>query len=118
MCTIIFAAKSFQEEWKMGFDPFTEWVGGEDDIRLNCGDGKQYPYGPTCSFKGKEVPCYCCCSESGSINRKILTDMLCYLDSLEIFDRSTGLSPFLILDGHGSRFEFEFLEYINSYESK
>jgi hypothetical protein len=50
--------------------------------------------------------------------RKMLTDMLCYLDSLEIFDQSTGLSPFLILDGHGSRFEFEFLEYINSYESK
>jgi hypothetical protein len=70
MCANIFAAKSFQEEWKMGFDPFTEWVGGEDDIRLNCGDGKQYPYGPTCSFKGKEVPCYCCCSESGSINGK------------------------------------------------
>jgi hypothetical protein len=102
----------------MGFDPFTKWVGEEDDIWLNCDDGKQYPYGATCSSKGKEVPCYCCCSESGSINGKRLTDMLRYLDSLEIFDRSTGLSPFLILDGHRSHFKFKFLEYINSYESK
>jgi hypothetical protein len=43
---------------------------------------------------------------------------LAYLDSLHIFDRSTGLSPFLILDGHGSCFEFEFLEYINKAEHK
>jgi len=118
MCGIIFAAKSMREEWKMGHDPFAEWVGDEDDIRLNCGDGRQYPYGPTCVFKGKEVPCYCTCSESGSINGKILTDMLRYLDNLKIFDRSTGLNPFLLLDGHGSRFELEFLEYINNGETK
>jgi hypothetical protein len=43
---------------------------------------------------------------------------LAYLDSLDIFDRSTGLNPFLILNGHGSRFEFEFLEYINKAEHK
>jgi len=41
--------------------------------------------------------------------------MLTYLD---VFDRSTGLNPFLILDGHGSRFELEFLEYINKVEHK
>ena len=44
--------------------------------------------------------------------------MLKYLDELEVFDQSTGLSPFLILDGHGSRFELEFLEYINTCETK
>ncbi len=43
---------------------------------------------------------------------------MAYLDSLDIFDRSTWLNPFLILDGHGSRFEFEFLEYINKAEHK
>ena len=118
MCAVIFAAKSFRHEWRTGFDPFAEWVGEEEDIALNCGDDKPYPFGPSCLFKGKKVPCYCCCSESGSINGTILKDMLAYLDSLDIFDRSTGLNPFLILDGHGSRFEFDFLEYINKAEHK
>ncbi len=118
MCAVIFAAKTFRDEWRTGFDPFAEWVGEENDIEANGGDGKQYPFGPTCTFKGKQVPCYCCCSESRSINGKLLTDMLRYLDSHNLFDRSTGLNPFLILDGHGSRFKLEFLEYINSSETK
>ncbi len=44
--------------------------------------------------------------------------MLTYLDSLDLFDRSTGLKPFLILDGHESWFELEFLECINKEEHK
>jgi hypothetical protein len=118
MCSIIFAAKTFRDEWRTGFDPFANWVGEPDDIAANCGDGKQYPFGPVCLFKGKTIPCFCCCSESGSITTELLTRMLKKLDELEVFDRSTGLNPFLILDGHGSRFELEFLEYINTCETK
>jgi hypothetical protein len=33
-----------------------------------------------------------------------------------VFDRSKGIPPFLLLDGHGSRFELKFLQYINSEE--
>jgi hypothetical protein len=44
--------------------------------------------------------------------------MLRYIDEKEVFDRTTGLAPFLLLDGHGSRFELEFLEYINCAETK
>jgi hypothetical protein len=44
--------------------------------------------------------------------------MLKQLDELEVFDRSTGLNSFLILDGHGSRFELEFLEYVITCETK
>jgi hypothetical protein len=44
--------------------------------------------------------------------------MLKYIDDLEVFDRSDGVNPFLLLDGHGSRFEIDFLEYINSPEHK
>ena len=45
--------------------------------------------------------------------------MLRFIDAHEVFDRpATGLNPFLILDGHGSRFELEFLEYINSPATK
>jgi len=53
-----------------------------------------------------------------SINGKLLTKISTYLGSLDLFDRSTGLKPFLILDGHGSWFELEFLEYINKEEHK
>ena len=45
--------------------------------------------------------------------------MLKYIDDLQVFDRTTtGLNPFLLLDGHGSRFELDFLEYINREETK
>jgi hypothetical protein len=75
MCALIFAAKIFKDEWQTEFNPFAKWVGEENDMEANCGDGKQYPFGSTCTFKGKQVPCYCC-SESRSINGKHLTDML------------------------------------------
>jgi len=93
-------------------------IGSEDNIEENCGDNKPYPFGPTCTFNGKEIPCFCCNSESGSITGPLLTSMLSYIDTKEVFDRSTGLSPFLLLDGHGSRCDLEFLEYINSEETK
>jgi hypothetical protein len=70
-------------------------------------------------FWGKCVPCFCCSSENGSITGHLLKEMLAAIDRLNVFDRSnTGLNPFLLLDGHGSRFELEFLQYINSAETK
>ena len=36
----------------------------------------------------------------------------------DMFDQSTGLRPFLLLGGHGSRLELEFPEYISTEESK
>jgi hypothetical protein len=110
MCVIIFAAKSLRDEWRTGFDPLAKWIGDPEDIEANIGDGKQYPMGPTCVFKGKEIPCFCCCSESGTIMGHLLTEMLQCIDNHKVYDRSTGLDPFLILDGHGSRFELDFLE--------
>jgi hypothetical protein len=41
-----------------------------------------------------------------------------YLDSLEIYDHSIGLSPFLLLDEYGSHLELKFLEYMNNCETK
>ena len=35
-----------------------------------------------------------------------------------MFDRSDGVSPFLLLDGHGSSFDLTFLEYINDPTTK
>jgi hypothetical protein len=37
--------------------------------------------------------------------------MLSKMDDLEIFDRSNGVTPFLLYNGHGSRFEEPLLKY-------
>jgi hypothetical protein len=39
--------------------------------------------------------------------------MLCAIDTIGVFNRSDGIHPFLLLDGHGSRFELPFLRYVN-----
>ena len=44
----------------------------------------------------------------------ILTTIVKTLDELDIFDRSTGKNPFMLLDGHGSRLGLPFLSYINN----
>jgi len=36
--------------------------------------------------------------------------MLAAIDKLGVFDRSDGVPPFLLLDGHGSRFNLKFLQ--------
>ena len=82
----------------------------------NCGDGKIFPGIPSCTYKGKEVPGYVAFSESGGITPTILTNIFRKLDHLQLFDedRQKGFVPFVLLDGHGSRFGLEFLEYINN----
>jgi hypothetical protein len=96
LCAIIFAAKELKNEWVLGFDPFAAWIGEENEIEQNIGEGKSFPMGPVCNFNGKTSPCCCCCSESGSITGKLLTEMLAAIDKLEVFDGSTGLNPFLL----------------------
>jgi hypothetical protein len=44
--------------------------------------------------------------------------MLRVIDGFNVFDRSDGIAPFLLLDGHSSRFELPFLKYINSPQTK
>ena len=65
-------------------------------------------------LKGKNVPCLITNSEKGSITGKILRDMLATLDTLKVFPRDNNITPFLLLDGHQSRFDLSFLEYINA----
>jgi hypothetical protein len=40
------------------------------------------------------------------------------MDVSECFDRLDGIDPFLLLDGHGSRFELPFVEYIHGDYSR
>jgi hypothetical protein len=118
MCAIIFAAKELEESWILGFDATVEWEGAEDNIQGNTGRNKRYPMGPTCVFNGITVPTFCCCSENGSITAELLVEMLKVMDRLNVFDRADNVPPFLILDGHGSRFDLLFLQYVNAPETK
>ena len=119
MCAIIFAAKEICESWVLGFNGAAPWVGEEEDMRSNTGGlDKRYPQGPTCFFNGKTVPTLCCCSENGSITADLLVGMLSTMDKLNLFDRSDGIPPFLLLDGHGSRFDIKFVRYVNTEHTR
>lgn len=78
---------------------------------------KYYPNGPACHANGKVGELLVTCSESGSITRKILTQVLKHLDTHLCWD-GTDSTPFPLLDGLGSRFELPFLDYIRIEETK
>ncbi len=103
-CVPFFAAKELDPLWVQGLDPFADWEGGEFEIERNTGKGKRHPQGPVCTFNGASVPCFCGIS--------LLATMLKFMDGLNLFDRSNGVPPFLLLNGHGSRFGLSFLQYI------
>jgi hypothetical protein len=86
---------------------------GNDDHEDNTGPGKLFPGGPTCSLNGVEVPAFVTNSESGGMTSEILAACLKTMDDANVFPRSDGIpKPFVLLDGHGSRFEPLFLDYI------
>jgi hypothetical protein len=90
-----------------------------DDVFLkNMGKGLLYPCGPTCEYNGKTIPCMVEFNAGGGINANILTNILKTLDQLAIFSRKNGIRPFVLLDGHSTRFDIQFLEYINNTDHK
>jgi hypothetical protein len=89
----------------------------EDNLQFfrdNYGENKLFPGGPMCEYNGKKVPCMIRYTKGGGISPEILTDILRTIDTLGVFEkeREEGIKPFLLLDGHQSRFSVEFLEYI------
>ena len=51
-------------------------------------------------------------SPKGSITAQTLIDIVHTLDHRRVFNRLGGQIPFLLLNGHGSRFALDFLQYI------
>jgi hypothetical protein len=84
-----------------------------DHLLENMGPGHQYPCGPTYSYNGKDIPCMVAFNPGGGITATILTDILRTLDKIEVFSHENEKRPFLLVDGHSTRFNIEFLEYIN-----
>ena len=119
MCAIIFEAMKMCPSWVLGLNASAPWIGEENNLQQNTGGiNKRHPQGPVCRFRGKDVPTFCYCSENGSTTAEILVDMLSVMDKMQLFDRSDGVPPFLLLDGHGSRFDLKFLRDVNNPTTK
>ena len=106
--------------WRTGIDhtvtPIFTADGKEIDFELNFGNGKYYSGGPTCRYNSKVVDCLTyIMSESGGITGGILVEILTYFDAIQLFPRVEGGSiPVLIVNGHKSRLDPKFVEYINA----
>ena len=118
LCGVIFAAETLSVEGILEIDIFAKC---KDDIfsNENYGPGKYFPDGPKCNFRGQKITCRITCSPKGSITSSILADMLKWIDNLGVFSSVPGgHTPFLLLDGHGSRLEVPFQKYINDVNHK
>ena len=128
MCVILLTGKKRNLMVETGIDTSTdipivgdiETDGQYEFFRNNFGEGKLFPGGPKCVYKGKDVPCFVRFCDKGGMSGEILTEIFRTLDDLELFkkDREEGKIPFMLLDGHSSRFDLEFLRYINTYPHK
>jgi len=111
MCVMIIAGKKPDVLVEMGINSAAEMNGKEGDedfFDKNSGAGKLYPGGPTCTVRGIEVPCFIRWSTNGSITSSILKEALMEIDHLGVLPRVDGVKPFLLVDGHGSRFGLDF----------
>ena len=115
LCVIIISGVREHLNVESGIDPTKEVEGDlndEDFVEQNFGPGKLFPGGPTCNFRGQDIPCMVRWSPKGGITSQILADALAHIDAYNTFPRTNGKYPFLLLDGHSSRFELPFLEYV------
>jgi len=120
MCSVIMKSEQdvsqIPTSWKLGID-ITKRINlgdGDDDTTVWMNNEHLMIGGPVCRFRGKEIPCYIGTSPKASITSYLLADMLKCIDELDVFDRTAdGRRPFLLLDGHHSRMELPFLDYIH-----
>ena len=132
MCVVIVSGKKHDVLVELGVDVSQlvdldiDYSGGNildtniELLRNHSGEGRLFSGLPTCHYKGKDVPGYMAFTEKGGINASILTNIFRRMDNLKLFDdeRADGLTPFVLLDGHSSRFDVEFLEYVNDVDHK
>jgi hypothetical protein len=122
LCVIIVTGKEYSFAIESGIDYDVDPIGNvedEDCFEKNVGEGKYFPGGPTCNYKGTKVPFILTFQESGGMTGQILIDVLKHMDALNLFtdDRQNNNKrrvPFLLVDGHDSRFNTSFLHYINN----
>ena len=128
-CVAILPSKAatIPSSWVTGIN-IAAFVDGDEDEDI-CGEIALSPTvleeffeknvfvgGPTCTFLGKEIPCLVKISPHGGIDADILVDILRHLDQLELFKhtRQQGHKPFLLVDGHQSRMDLKFIDYLQN----
>jgi hypothetical protein len=125
MCCIIFSSESTKgipNSWVTGIDKtkidasFAIPEDEEELIEKVKESGSFAGGGPICKFRGVDVPCFVQYSPHGGITPLILTGCLRRMDELKLFPRVDGKRPFLLLDGHDSRFDLRYLNYIRDEE--
>jgi hypothetical protein len=121
-CVVIFQtnSKEIPANWIHGINLFVDGPDNEElELDVNTmdghfGPGKYFPFGPVGLVGRVEVPTFVTGSPHGGVTTEILVQILEYLDTLKVFPRDIGApSPFLIVDGHNSRFGGPFLQYIH-----
>lgn len=127
LCAVILKSKKEVSEvplsWQFGID-ITKNVHGDingnniDFFLQNSNKGCAMQGGPDCFYNGNTVPCFVGTSPNASITSVLLAEMLKHMDKFAIFDRSEGRCPFLLLDGHQSRFNVPFLDYVHHPNNK
>ena len=119
LCTLLFASKTITAEEKLGVDIFAETNGPVRNLHKTNGPRKTYPVAPKCKLNEKEIPAFISCTAKGCITSKLLCSILECIDLYNIFEcHAGGLTPFLLLDGHGSQLELSFLQYVNIDKNK
>ena len=116
LCVILITGKEDNFLVRTGIvdDDEVEVIGTPDDpdfVLKNTGKGKKFPGGPSCMYKGKEIPAFVEFSESGGMTGKMFVNVLKHLDELGIYDndRKQGYTPMLLVDGHDSCLDLDFL---------
>ena len=103
---------------EIGIDQLiTETYGDTSDIDYfdkYFGPGRLFPDEPNYEFQIKQRFFMERWTPKESITSEILADTLEHIDSYGVFDWSQGKCPFFLLDGHQSRFDLPFLEYITN----
>ena len=87
LCLIIISGIREELSVETRIDPTAITTGDvtdKDFFYKNFGPGKLYPGGPTCTFKGKEIPCMVRWSPKGSITSPILAEALAHIDSFNV----------------------------------
>ena len=116
MCIVIIAGKELTLHDALGYDHQAESAFDPNiPFEDNIGPGKAFPNLPSCEFRGKTVPGFLAMTPKGSITSDILAASLKRLDDLGVYERTeNGPTPMVLLDGHESRLQLPFLEYVNS----
>jgi hypothetical protein len=119
-CAVIFKSKQTRDKipiyWKLGIDRTMAFKGdptNADDIADNMDNHNNMTGGPNCYIGNKVVPSYYGCSPNASITGEMLHEILLHIDENGAIDRTNGKLPVLLCDGHHSRYNEHFQNYIH-----